>query len=66
MHHPSVHLTASVMCACNVFYDVFSGRGHGFTVCNTSLQQTIDLKQAFEKELFKNNVKVKAYRASNG
>ena len=62
----SGYLTASRIWACNVFLDVNTGYGFGFMMCNTSLEQTIKAKQAFEFELSKHNIKVMAYRADNG
>ena len=43
----SGYLTASRIWACNVFFDVFSGYGYGHMMRNTSLDQTIEAKQAF-------------------
>ena len=62
----SGYLTASRIWACNIFYDVFSNFGCGYMMRNTSLDQTIAAKHAFERELLKHNVTVKAYRADNG
>ena len=43
-----------------------SGYGYGFMMRNTTLDQTLQAKSSFERELSKHGVKVQACRADNG
>ena len=45
--------------------DLFSGYSYSFMIRKASLQQVIDGKKAFEKELDKYNVETKKYRVDN-
>ena len=62
----SGYLTSSRVWACNVFIDVHSEYCLVFMLLNTTLDQMLKAKQAFEKVIFKHSVKVKACRADDG
>ena len=52
----SGYLSASRIWACAVFVDSFSSYGFRFMMQNTSLEQTVQEKVAFERELSKHNM----------
>ena len=49
-----------------MFYDMLSDYGFGFMMRNTTLDQTIKAKQAFDSEMVQHGIKVKDYREDNG
>ena len=61
----SSYLSDSRILVCTIFYDVFSTYRCGYVMRNTSLDQTIAAKHAFEKELLKHDATIRAYHADN-
>ena len=59
-------LTASRVWAYNIFFDVHSEYGHSFMMNNATLDQRLQEKYSFVRDIFKYGVKVKAHMAGNG